>query len=496
MSFSFPKLALPKLQFELPEHIGRPNVEHYRAMTERLEGLAHKAGTGSASFRQRMQDFHALLRRRRRVTDIVQSPRDIRVLVAVWQAHGDIMARSPVDQATLDHLAALRPRQSLLVLFALSQLFFDRFDAVGDLAAFAAFLRTQFRLNAKRKLSHTLARLAQHARGLFSVEGPAWVVRYARKGGLPLDAAAASLGLPMEREGRFFTQCKNIYYVNTLQELQVGQDHAVLHELVQPHTYESAYEGGWLLGHKVLQIMIDKAAGRAEMPESWLRVILTIAGDPRVSTRMTHYVRWWAMLGEKYVKLVRQWLSKMDLDLFLEILWDYSQNSGKLDIQRMFPARKRFLEGVYGKGLIKGSRLFLNRQAEMYITRHYQKTDIPSFSRVQGGSCSIIYLNIGGIHVIEGTHNFALRISPELLPKNPVENYENDTVYFHSLTACFERPYQLKFGNTNSMKIPHHGAWQHKVIAALKALGTNINPEDVLSAEDYRMYRRSYGIWS
>ena len=61
-----------------------------------------------------------------------------------------------------------------------------------------------------------------------------------------------------------------------------------------------AYESGWLLGHKVVQIMVDKAAGRHQkMPDNWLRVILSIAGDPRVSTRAFNYVRWWARLGNE-----------------------------------------------------------------------------------------------------------------------------------------------------------------------------------------------------
>ncbi len=496
MSFiiNLPRIELPALQFELPEYVGKPNVERYLGMIERLERLAHKAGTGAASFRRRMQQLQVLLDMGKRANEIVQFPKDIRVLVSLWQEEDTVIEHSPIDQATLNHFAMLRPRQSLLVLFALSQLFFARFDEAGDIKAFAAFLRSQFRLNADRKLSQTLARLAEHAENLFAIEGPAWVARYARRGGLPLAAAAVSLGLPLEREGRFFTQCKNMYYLDTLEELQVGQDHEVLHELVQKDVYESAYEGGWLLGHKVIQILVDKASGHKEMPDNWLRIILTIAGDPRVSTRMPNYVRWWALLGEKYIKRVRQWLSKMDLVLFLKILEDYALHSGDIEMQRMFPARRRFLEGIYEKGLVRDSRLFLSRQAQRYLKHNYRESDIPAYSRVNDASRSVIYLNIDGRYVVEGTHNFSLWVYQQLPPGNPIEDYEQNVIDIRDLGVGLQEQYQAKFGRKDVTNIRHVSGWQHRAITALRELGTYVNPSDILTSEDYRRYRRMYGV--
>ena len=75
-------------------------------------------------------------------------------------------------------------------------------DELGDIRAFAAFIRAQFRLNADRKFSQTLVRLAKYAKTLFAVKGPEWVVEQARKDGLPLERIADRLGLPIEREGR------------------------------------------------------------------------------------------------------------------------------------------------------------------------------------------------------------------------------------------------------------------------------------------------------
>lgn len=495
LTIKLPKFRLIGIKFALPEQTGRANAAHYQTLSDKLERLAHTAGTGSDAFRKRKEHIRHLLHTGKRLQEVVQTPKDIRPLVELWQTRDECVGRHPIDRAILEHFTALRRRHSLMVLFAFSQLFFDRFDQLGDYPAFAAFIRAQFRLNADRKFSQTLARLAKNAKTLFTDKGPEQVVKQARKDRLPLETAAERLGLPMEREGRFFTQCKNIYYLSTLKELQVGQDHEVLRELVKKDTYESAYESGWLLGHKVVQIMVDKAAGHQKMPDNWLRVILSIAGDPRVSTRAVNYVRWWARLGNRYVRQVRQWLSWMDIELFLEVLEDYTKHSRDFDLQRMFPARKRFLKGVFERGLVKHARLFLSRQADGYIRRHYKKNDVPAYSRMTGGSISVIYLNIDGKHTVEGTHNFSLRIYQRLPRRNPVEDYDRNTFPSRDLGKGLWEDYTFEFGSAGVISITHYpDRWQREAIAAFRSLGTHIDPSDVLSSEDYRRYRHRYGV--
>ncbi len=493
LTIKLPQLRLPRLEFALPEQTGRADVTHYQALSDKLERLAFTA-TNSDAFRKRKGQMHALLHAGEPVRKVVQTPRDIRPLVELWRTCDECLARHPIDHAILEHFTALRPAHSALGLFAFSLLFFDRFDRLGNTQSFAAFIRDQFRRNADRKFSQTLARFAEYAKTLFTVEGPAWVVKQARKDGLPLEKAAIALGLPIERGGRFFAQCKNIYYLDTLKGLQVGQDHEVLRKLMQRDTYESAYESGWLLGHKVVQIMVGKAAGHREMPDNWLRVILAIAGDPRVSMRTSNYGRWWARLGSEYVKQVCQWLLGRHIELFLEILEDYTKQSGHSDLRRMFPARKQFLKGVFEKGLVRDARLFLSREADGYIRRHYKKNHILAYSQVTGSS-SVIYLNIDGKHVVEGTHSFSLRIYQQLPRGNPVEDYGRSTFSSRDLGKGLWEDYVSEFGSTGVVSIAHYpDRWQREALAAFRKWGTYLDPSDVLNSKDYRKYRHRYGI--
>ena len=83
LTIKLSRITLPKLEFDLPEHIGKASVEHYRDMSERLERLAHTAGTGSDSFRRRKEHIHTSLHAAKRVQEVVRTPKDIRPLVVV-----------------------------------------------------------------------------------------------------------------------------------------------------------------------------------------------------------------------------------------------------------------------------------------------------------------------------------------------------------------------------------------------------------------------------
>ena len=168
LTIKLPKFRLIGIKFALPEQTGRANAAHYQTLSDKLERLAHTAGTDSDAFRKRKEHIRHLLHTGKRLQEVVQTPKDIRPLVELWQTRDECVGRHPIDRAILEHFTALRRRHSLMVLFAFSQLFFDRFDQLGDYPALAAFIRAQFRLNADRKFSQTLSRLAKNAKTLFT----------------------------------------------------------------------------------------------------------------------------------------------------------------------------------------------------------------------------------------------------------------------------------------------------------------------------------------
>ncbi|MEN1354777.1 EH signature domain-containing protein, partial [Pseudomonas aeruginosa] len=108
------------------------------------------------------------------------------------------------------------------------------------------------------------------------------------------------------------------------------------------------------------------------------------AGDPRISRNSPNYREWWQFLGEERVQKVRGWLSKEDLRLFLQAVEQFGIETQNDDLQRMFPARKQFLEGLFKLKLIRNTRLLLGGRAQHSVKRILGKDVQTSLASMDG----------------------------------------------------------------------------------------------------------------
>ncbi len=130
----------------------------------------------------------------------------------------------------------------------------------------------------------------------------------------------------------------------------------------------------------------------------------------------------------------------------------------------------------------------INWDVELFLKRNYSKDKIPQYTLLNdGGDKSLIYLKIRNAHVLEGTHNFSIRISEE----PPSKNIElSKRVDIRTVASV----------NTVTTPIPHSHSpkplWQYKVLSALNddPFNLSISPEIVLSEEDYRIYKQNWGM--
>jgi hypothetical protein len=301
------------------------------------------------------------------------------------------------------------------------------------------------------------------------------------------------LGIPDEARGRFYECCQQLYYLKTLDRLQVGQDDPILPELARPHVHEARFRKGWLLGHEIIRRIVAKASDHPQLPDNWLRLILTIAGDPRIRVGSQRFTKWWACLDPEETRRVRRWLSRMDLGLFLEVLEDYSNHAGP-EMQRMFPARERFLRGLFEAELITDSRLFLSRRADRFVRRNHQDREVPAYATNSDSEKSVFYLNIGGYHVFEGTHNFSFWIYRDLPAKSPADDYETCKFNIRDLGMGLKERVNREIGEW-PFNVSHCSDWQHHVLREFDKLGVNIDPASVLTEGDYRRYRKKHGVY-
>jgi len=268
----------------------------------------------------------------------------------------------------------------------------------------------------------------------------------------------------------------------------------VLDELLKPSVAKAPFEGARRIGHVALEILIDRAG--QEAGEVWQNFILNLAGDPRISSSAVNFREWWQPLGEERIQKVRGWLSKEDLRLFLQAVEQYGLETANMEMQRMFPARKRFLEGLFKLKLIRNTRLLLGGKAQQSVKRILGKDVKTSFARMDGpmNDKAVIYLDCGDFHLVEGSHSFKIWVYLAA-PGETLRTYERNTFSHQDLTTTVPGTYKKLYPGLPYdafVHTPH--AWQNKVFTFLAENGIALDVEQLLSAEDYRLQLRKFGI--
>jgi hypothetical protein len=489
-------MKIPELVFDIPEM----NFSHFQNQinhqAERLKAIIKKTGKNSMSFKIiRNQLIDRVKRRENHLEKYISNSLTIRALTDLWLNEA-FNLRCSVTIPLMESIFAIRKYPGTISFLQLVRLFFVRFDKCGDLNALIKGIHETFEQIGKKKLSKDLSTVAEYYKILISIDGPNWVVDQAIEKKVDLDTLQKQMGLSYYFSGRFGDICKYHYYLRQLKELTPNQSSTIFSEIKKKDVYTAPFKEGRFLGHEILSILIDKAP-EAELSREWQDIILEIAGDPRVPKNSPKYQKWWALLGPKRIQKVQGWLSGFDLLLFLEVLENFGVSSGKTDLQRMFPARKRFLEGLHKRKLIHGSRLFVSSSADRYLYQHYKKSELPQYA-ICRGNISVIYLNIQGHHMIEGSHNFSLRIYDTLPESSSILDYGKDSFFQRELGLGLTEEYDRQTNNSSFPIIIRHmpmaQSWQHKAIKAFEELNIKIDPESVFSKEDYQEYKQRYGL--
>ncbi|MCK5716244.1 MAG: hypothetical protein KAH77_02060 [Thiomargarita sp.] len=488
-------LSLDSLIFQIPDQAGMTELNRFQELSQILkQEISQETKISQAIMSHMLKLEKHIDSGEIRPEYLLRKARDIRLLFSWWRNNpSKNLERLPLSKEILTHCIKLNPRLPLQALFGLINLYFEIFDQIYEFENLTKIIKDQLEQRKNNaRASGSLLVLITNRHHLFQIGGPDYIVKLARTENKVLKDVAVAQGLPNEAKGRFYEHCQQLFYLETLKQLSVGEEHEVLQELARNEVHETKFKGGFLLGHEVIRIIINKAKNHTQLSDNWLHLILNIAGDPRISTSSVSFTRWWAILETDYTRIMRGWLSQIDLKLFLEILEDYSNQVGG-EIKRMFPAREVFLRGLFDANLIADSRLFLSTHADTFVRANYNTREMPNFVRNSDSERSVFYLNIEGFHIFEGTHNFYFWIHRELPTHNPSNNYELKKFDIRDLGMGLMEKIERKIGVT-SFHVSHNGNWQYKVITEFQRLGIKIDPATVLIKSDYKIYRQRYGI--
>lgn len=477
------RFTIGKPKFSLPSSLLDEPIKQMESLSLELDALAKKAGQGSDKFKAVYENFETAVKRGDNLVYITRTRLDIRCIALLLQSEhkNDVL----VTKALLNTISAISPKPSTLFIESLYQHYLNEFDQLIDLEATLAWL-----LNAK--LNH--GKWDNKQAKILSVDGPKWVAKTAIHQGMPLVNFITSLELAHYTDGRFMGVAKSIYYLHQLETLPFNQDDPLLHEIQKPLVYDARYDTDSLIGHQVLHILIRRALSLG-ICEPWLNTILAIAGDPRVPKNHPRYIKWWRYIDDGQIQIVRGWLSKLDLKLFLEAIEDFSNSTHNDELQRMYPARKQFLEGLFDAGVILNTRLYLSRRADWFLRAHYDVRHLPAFSTISDNDKSIIYVQMNNAHMIEGSHSCFLWLYKHLTPDACVFDYAKSSPSYTDLTSGLNTNMKAQ-GHGATAKITHtpaNYAWQRKALSELNKLGVDITPKDVLSSDDYHQFTQRFG---
>ncbi|GAB5521698.1 MAG: hypothetical protein RhofKO_39490 [Rhodothermales bacterium] len=476
------------------------DFESYTRDAKQLGRYAEEAGQDDsfkrvlAALRQmiRSGDHSALIKQ-------LRTAKATRGFCYLYNAEPDTIEAAALTPKLEQALLGSRGHLSLLSLTYLTSAFFQHFRRAREAACLdrlSALLQREWSRQGDRGLSGALGHYAARHRQLFDAEGPTHLVREALESEVQLNDVLRRHGVDPYLNGEYAQVCRQFYFIRRLESITVGADDPVLDEVSRASVYQGSAGDGRMLGHFVLEILIARSP-EEQISERWQEVVLTIAGDPRVSRTLPRYQKWWGMLTPEYAQKMIQWLSRFDLRLFLDIIKDYGHKASDAGLLRMFASRKRFLEGLIDQRLISSSRLFLTKDATYFVRRQLRGKEVIKFAQVDSSTTTaMIYLRIGTCHFVEGSNNFSLRILTDLPENDPVRSYGRHYYEHRDLGMGLEERHRTYYGGQIT-SIPHtHNSliWQHKAITFLAEHGVRLDVEKLFSPTDYKAYKRRYGL--
>jgi hypothetical protein len=474
------------MKFVLSDNIYKNNIAVLKKQQLILEGITKKAGTSNPKFEIALEKLFVHLTSNLFGRYRMDNRFDLRALAIALNESRKLRSKINITKSILDSVAVIAPKGSSLFNDALFQYFLNDFDEIEDLDFVGQWLINE---RQKKGQGH------MYDKFILTSNGPRILAKDAIKNKLTFQKQMQRAEVNNYASGQFLKRALSIYYVEQLSSIPVNQPHTLLDEVSVPEVFNAKYDDDDLIGHKVLKILLERAP-KQNVHESWQNTIIAIAGDPRISKSHPRFLKWWSHVPEDMIKKVRSWLSRLDLKLFLDALENFSKSSLDTEMKRMFPSRKKFLEGMHDAGVISHTKLYLSKQADRYIKQNYKPEHVPEYSIVEDGDRSIIYAELTTGHMIEGSHNCQIWLYRNLHESAQVMQPGAQRVSYRSLTMGLDE----KMSRYNCAAYdhfthsPNNFSWQRRSVTSLREIGLKIRAVDVLVASDYKAYKRIHGV--
>ncbi|MBI9113199.1 hypothetical protein [Maridesulfovibrio ferrireducens] len=233
LKFTIPSISLPKIA--TPE-----SATFYEKTAVKLERFSSEAGRSSKSFQERLRKFKKLSELRSSLKLHVHSLQDVRSLIFLWGTDDEFLKAVPVTESWFQRFKSISEKASRLGLLAFVALYFDKYDLLDEgLVPLQKYLKSQFKLRNKKTLPSGLVSVFSYSNLLFRDNAPRIIVERGINSKLSHATILDKCGVPQSRSSRFNFICQNLYYVENLKKLYLGQQSSVLTEILKKKVYEA-----------------------------------------------------------------------------------------------------------------------------------------------------------------------------------------------------------------------------------------------------------------
>jgi len=287
-----------------------------------------------------------------------------------------------------------------------TQLFFTHFDRLSGLRLLSERLFQAYQTS-ELPLSGAQGILQAYKEKLFRTDGPTTVAQNARTGET-LPQIMKRFAVPIE--GRFSECLRQVFLLNALRDAPLGQEVSALKD-IEALKHDHA-QGSLLMGAAALQIMVRRSAseGGGHWNGDWSKWLARLGCDPRHGRATLEGTKWWGWATEAELRLAQKGITGFTLEFFIDFL------SGTVSAPQ-WKQRADFLLALFRANKIESARLALNWSALQYLDRKYHDLGtVAQLSETTDQTSMICLRCVDGVHIIEGTHSFGLRMFHRSFP--------------------------------------------------------------------------------
>jgi hypothetical protein len=406
-------LILPDLQaHKLTEVLLRHPLKVLHEITKRNQNR-YEQGGGTRQFKNRKEEIIRRLQRRPvtgesfdQATDVVG--RERLLLSLYFERFGRTDSKDwlpPFDNGIARSLLGTSGKEWRAGLrMQATRLFFTHFDKLTALPFLCLRLSEAYASVDPNDSGSVLTWHAQR-RVLFDLAGTSNVAAKSTDGE-SLQQLMDRFSVP--QDGRFVEILRQVLLLNKIQRTAFGEESPIFEEV--QNLKNEHISGNILLGGAALKILVKRVEteGGRKWPSGWSRWITRFGCDPRYGRASAEGSKWWGWATDNELRLAQQGITGLTLQFFIKFLRNSMSGSEK---EAQFKRRSTFLLSLFSAGKILNARLALNEPTLKQLDRKYHDPWTVALLKATPDQTSMVCLQCtDDIYIIEGTHNFGLRM--------------------------------------------------------------------------------------